>query len=158
MRNNSITRKEFFKKAAIFLASFFALGYRYKGIDKALADIIPNKPIPTRALGKTGVSVTSFGLGGEGILRTYGRMKEAIAVIHKALDLGVTYFDTAPAYSQSQDYYGEAIQGRRKNIFLASKTHDRTRNGSLRLLEDSLRRLRTDHLDLWQLHEFKNIK
>ena len=150
-----LTRREFFKKTGIFLASLFALHYKYEWLSKAFADFIPEGSIPTRLLGKTGVKVTSFGLGGEGILRTYGRAREAIAVIQKALDLGVTYFDTAPAYAQSQDYYGEALRGRRNGIFLASKTHDRARSGSLRLLEDSLKRLRTDHLDLWQLHDLR---
>lgn len=124
-------------------------------ISEAFADFIPKEPLSTRVLGKTGVNVTSFGLGGEGILRTSGKMKEAVAVIKKALDLGVTYFDTAPAYAKSQDYYGEALHERRDNIFLASKTHERTRSGSLKLLEDSLNRLRTDHLDLWQLHDLR---
>jgi predicted aldo/keto reductase-like oxidoreductase len=53
------------------------------------------------------------------------------------------------------DYYGAALGERRNDVFLASKTHDRTRDGSLRLLDDSLRRLRTDHLDLWQLHDLR---
>lgn len=150
-----LTRREFFKKTGLFLASFLTLHYKYKGISKAFAEFTSAETIPTRILGKTGVRVTSFGLGGEGILRTYGRMKEAVAVIHKALDLGVNYFDTAPAYAQSQDYYGEALQGRRKDIFLASKTHDRTRDGSLRLLDDSLKRLKTAHLDLWQFHDLR---
>ncbi len=111
--------------------------------------------LPVRSLGKTGCQVTLFGLGGEGVLRTTGRMKEAVPVIRKALELGVNYFDTAPAYQQSQDYLGEGLQGSREKIFLAAKTHDRSKNGSLRLLDDSLRRLRTDHLDLWQLHDLR---
>jgi aryl-alcohol dehydrogenase-like predicted oxidoreductase len=111
--------------------------------------------LPCRALGKTGERVTLFGLGGEGVLRTHGRTREAVGVIERALDLGVTYFDTAPAYAGSMDYYGAALGERRRQIFLASKTHDRTRDGSLRLLDDSLRRLRTDHLDLWQLHDLR---
>jgi predicted aldo/keto reductase-like oxidoreductase len=114
--------------------------------------------IPKRPLGRTGHEVTIFALGGEGVLRTDGRMREAVQVIHRALDLGVNYCDTAPAYASSMDYYGEAIGERRRNIFLASKTHDRTRDGSLRLLEDSLRRLRTDHLDLWQLHDLRTTE
>jgi aryl-alcohol dehydrogenase-like predicted oxidoreductase len=97
-------------------------------------------------------------LGGEGVLRTHGRSREAGLVIQKALDLGINYFDTAPAYSGSQDYYGEALGERRKNIFLASKTHDRTRDGSLRLLENSLKRIKTDHLDLWQLHDLESME
>ena len=112
-------------------------------------------PLPTRPLGLTGRDVTIFGLGGEGILRTHGRQKEAVKVIERALNLGVTYFDTPPAYASSMDYYGACLGERRRDIFLASKTHDRSRSGSLRLLDDSLRRLRTDHLDLWQLHDLR---
>jgi aryl-alcohol dehydrogenase-like predicted oxidoreductase len=115
----------------------------------------PFPPIPRRPLGRTGCDVTQFALGGEGVLRTHGRMSEAVAVIHRALDQGVNYCDTAPAYAGSLDYYGAALGERRRDVFLASKTHDRTRDGSLRLLDESLRRLRTDHLDLWQLHDLR---
>jgi predicted aldo/keto reductase-like oxidoreductase len=99
-----------------------------------------------------------FGLGGEGVLRTHGRAAEAIKVIHRALDQGVNYFDTAPAYASSRDYYGAALGERRQGIFLASKTHERSRDGSLWLLDDSLRRLRTDHIDLWQLHDLRTLE
>ncbi len=112
-------------------------------------------PIPRRLLGRTGQPVTIFGLGGEGVLRTHGRAAEAVAVIQRALHQGVNYFETAPAYASSIDYYGLALGDRRSDIFLASKTHDRTYDGSLRLLDDSLRRLRTDYLDLWQLHDLR---
>lgn len=114
--------------------------------------------IPRRTLGRTGEQVTIFGLGGEGILRTNGYMRDAVAVITRALDLGVNYCDTAPAYASSRDYYGAALGERRKQIFLASKTAERTRDGSLRILDDSLRRLRTDHLDLWQLHDLRTMQ
>jgi aryl-alcohol dehydrogenase-like predicted oxidoreductase len=114
-------------------------------------------PLPRRPLGQTGYAATLFGLGGEGVLRTHGRTAEAIRVIHRALDQGVNYCDTAPAYASSMDYYGAALGERRHEVFLASKTHERTRDGSLRLLEDSLRRLRTDHLDLWQLHDLRTM-
>ena len=111
-------------------------------------------PLPRRPLGQTGAAVTLFGLGGE-VLRTYDRAAEAVRVIQRALEHGVNYCDTAPAYAGSLDYYGAALGERRAEIFLASKTHDRTRDGSLRLLEHSLRRLRTTHLDLWQLHDLR---
>src|SRR6478752_7284786 len=98
-----------------------------------------------RPLGRTGARVLPVSLGGEGILRTTGRAKEAVPVILEALRLGVRYCDTAPAYQQSQDYYGvafrEAGPGARESVFLASKTHERTRDRALRLLDDSLRRL-----------------
>ena len=85
-----------------------------------------------RTLGRTGARLLPVSLGGEGILRTTGRAKEAVPVILEALRLGVRYCDTAPAYQQSQDYYGEAFRsagpGARDGVFLASKTHERTRD------------------------------
>ena len=98
--------------------------------------------IPKRDLGRTGEQVTILGLGGEGILRTHGYERDAAAVITRALDLGVTYFDTAPAYSSSRDYLGATLGERRKGIFLASKTAERSRDGSLRILDiEGLRRI-----------------
>ncbi len=111
--------------------------------------------IPKRPLGRTGQEVTIFGLGGEGVLRTQGRMREAVSVIHRALDRGVNYFDSAPAYAGCLDYLGEGLDGRRDQVFIASKTHDRSREGSLRLLDQILQRLQTDRLDLWQLHDLR---
>jgi aryl-alcohol dehydrogenase-like predicted oxidoreductase len=105
--------------------------------------------------------VLPVSLGGEGILRTSGRAKEAVPVILEALRLGVRYCDTAPAYQQSQDYYGAAFRAAgpqaRDGVFLASKTHERTRDAALRLLDDSLRRLATDRLDLWQMHDLRDM-
>lgn len=114
--------------------------------------------LPSRPLGRIGKEVSILGLGGEGILRTHGETARAVRVIHRALDLGITYCDTAPAYASSRDYYGAALGERRQQVFLASKTHDRSRDGSLRLLDDSLLRLRTDHLDLWQLHDLRTAE
>lgn len=115
-----------------------------------------------RALGRTGARVLPVSLGGEGILRTTGRAREAVPVIVEALRLGVRYCDTAPAYQQSQDYYGEAFRAlgpaARQAVFLASKTHERTRDRALRLLDDSLRRLGTDWLDLWQMHDLRQMR
>jgi aryl-alcohol dehydrogenase-like predicted oxidoreductase len=114
-----------------------------------------------RPLGRTRAGVLPVSLGGEGILRTTGRAREAVPVILEALRLGVRYCDTAPAYQQSQDYYGEAFRaagaGARDRVFLASKTHERSRDRALRLLDDSLRRLGTDRLDLWQMHDLRDM-
>ena len=113
----------------------------------------------TRTLGRTGASVEPVSLGGEGILRTRGRAREAVPMILEALRLGVRYCDTAPAYDDSQDYYGAAFReagaGARDRVFLASKTHERTRARALALLDESLRRLGTDRLDLWQMHDLR---
>lgn len=115
-----------------------------------------------RKLGKTGAQVERVSLGGEGILRTFGRAREAVPMILEALAMGVRYCDTAPAYDGSQDYYGAAFReagaGARDKVFLASKTHERTKDGALRLLDDSLRRLGTQRLDLWQLHDLRTLR
>src|SRR5262252_9326808 len=104
-------------------------------------------PSLERSLGRTDWRVLPVALGGEGILRTTGRAREAVPVILEALRLGVRYCDSAPAYQQSQDYYGQAFRaagpGAREAVFMASKTHARKRDGALRLLDDSLRRLGT---------------
>ena len=90
---------------------------------------ITGRAIPTRPLGKTGVAVTQIGLGGEGILRTWNRNKEAALVIERALELGITYFDCARAYAGSEEYYGMALGKRREKIFLTSKAFERTKKG-----------------------------
>lgn len=98
-------------------------------------------------------------LGGEGNLRTNDNHAAAVPVVEEALRLGVRYIDTAPAYRMSQDYIGTALKNLgpkfREQIFLASKTHIRDRDGALTLLDESLKRLGTDHLDLWQLHDLR---
>lgn len=111
-----------------------------------------------RTLGKTGVSVTSFGLGGEGLLRTWARLPEGVELIWRALELGVTYFDCAHAYAASEDYHGEVWgehPGLRENVFLCSKSGQRTKLGARRELEMTLRRMRVSYLDLWQIHDVR---
>ncbi|HAM50249.1 MAG TPA: aldo/keto reductase [Nitrospiraceae bacterium] len=111
--------------------------------------------IPKRSLGKAGVDVTILGLGGEGVLRTHGRDKEAYALINRAIDLGITYCESARAYLGSEEYYGKTLKERRREIFLASKSHARDKHGALRHLHETLRNLKTDHLDLWQVHDVR---
>lgn len=111
--------------------------------------------IPKRELGKTGIEVTILGLGGEGILRTFGYEQEAYKLINKAIDLGINYFESARAYSGSESYYGLALKERRKNIFLTSKSHARDKKGALDHLQETLENMKTDHLDLWQVHDVR---
>ena len=111
--------------------------------------------IAKRVLGRTGQEVTILGLGGEGVLRTVGRGKDAYALINRALDLGITYCESARAYSGSESYYGKALRERRREIFLTSKSHDRTKQGALAHLHETLTNMRTDHLDLWQVHDVR---
>jgi len=114
--------------------------------------------MPTRKLGKTGVEVGLLSLGGQGSLERQGKEKNCVEIIERAYELGVNYFDTSPIYGPSEDYYGKALTGFRNKIFLASKTDDRTKDGSLRLIEKSLKRLKTDYLDLWQIHHLDKME
>ena len=111
--------------------------------------------LPKRKLGKTGVDVTILGLGGEGVLRTYGHEREAEDLIHRAIDLGINYFESARAYSGSESYYGRSLRERREEIFLTSKSHARSKKGALLHLQETLRNMKTDHLDLWQVHDVR---
>ncbi|MDP3183013.1 MAG: aldo/keto reductase [Desulfobaccales bacterium] len=111
--------------------------------------------LPQRPLGRTGVSVTLLGLGGEGILRTYGQEHQAQAVIHAALDAGINYFESARAYSGSEAYLGRGLKGHRDKIFLTSKSHGRTRAEAEAHLHTTLTNLGTDYLDLWQVHDVR---
>jgi aryl-alcohol dehydrogenase-like predicted oxidoreductase len=111
--------------------------------------------IKKRRLGKTGIDVTIIGLGGEGILRTYGYEKETYQLINRAIDIGINYFESARAYSGSESYYGQALRERRKEIFLTSKSHARDKKGALKHLHETLRNMKTDYLDLWQIHDVR---
>lgn len=112
--------------------------------------------IPRRAFGRTGVWVSCLGLGGAHL----GMVRDdavALRLVHEAMDGGVDFFDNAWEYAQgrAEELMGRALQGRRDRVFLMTKvcSHGRGRDFALAQLEESLRRLRTDHLDLWQLHE-----
>ena len=100
-------------------------------------------------------TLPSWGLGGEGVLRTYGYEREAYELINRAIDLGITYFESARAYSGSESYYGRSLRERRKEIFLTSKSHARNKQGALLHLQETLRNMKTDHLDLWQVHDVR---
>lgn len=112
----------------------------------------------TTLLGKTGTKVSVVGLGGEGVLRTYKRYKEAQGVIHEALQQGITYYDCARVYSDSELYYGTVWKDNpelRGSIFQTSKSASRDRDGALNDLSASLQRLGTNYLDLWQIHDVR---
>lgn len=111
--------------------------------------------IPFRKLGRTGVQITCIGLGGEGILRTFNNDREARALISRAIDLGINYFESARAYAGSESYYGKSLKERRKDIFLTSKSHARDKMGALAHLQETLKNMKTDHLDLWQIHDMR---
>jgi uncharacterized protein len=117
-----------------------------------------HKAMPTRNLGKTGFQVGIFSLGGQATIEIPGKERESELIVNRALDLGVNYIDTAAGYGDgtSERHIGQVLKSRRREVFLASKTHRRTYDESMRLLERSLKNLQTDHLDLWQLHNVQS--
>jgi hypothetical protein len=165
MKNRKpITRRTFIHNAvtgaaAVGMASTLGPG-------RLLAKPADEKPpaapagMPTRSLGQTGQKVCLFSLGGQGLLEIPGHNDEAAAIINRAIDLGVTYLDSAWWYGHgsSETYYGEALKTRRKDIYLATKSGERTYDGAMHQLDESLKRLQTDHLDCWQMHNVRTQK
>ena len=151
MEHHELDRRGFLKSAALATASV-ALG------PWAQAAELSGK-MPMRVLGRTGLKVSSIGVGGYhvGMPKEEG---EAIAIVHRAIDLGVTFFDNADCYQKgmAEERMGKALEGRRKKVILMTKVDQRDAAGSLKTLETSLRRLRTDYLDIWQFHGIGSLE
>ncbi len=126
----------------------------------SLAESMQSQPsptgVPTRALGKTGVQVSILGLGGHHQARPKEE-SESVRIVHAAIDNGITFMDNAWDYhdGRAEEVMGNALamNGYRKKAFLMTKVCDRDYAGAMKHLEESLRRLRTDVIDLWQFHE-----
>jgi predicted aldo/keto reductase-like oxidoreductase len=123
----------------------------------ALLDDNPGKgDVPMRPLGRTGVKVSALGIGGHH-LGDFKTVAEAIRLVHEAVDAGITFCDNCWEYwnGRAEDWLGRALKGRRDRVFLMTKvcTHGRGAGLAMQMLDESLRRLQTDHLDLWQFHE-----
>ena len=114
--------------------------------------------IPRRVLGKTGVEISTLIIGGVGGMKQPPTEQlDPAELANTSLDAGIDYFDTAPSYGagQSETNYGRVLATRRKEVFLATKTGNRSYDGVMKEVETSLKRLRTDRLDLLQLHGVK---
>jgi uncharacterized protein len=161
-------RRDFLKAGGAVTAALLAPAALKADAPKTLPGL-PSNPrtpgaMPTRNLGKTGYKVGIFSLGGQASLEKPDHFDVAVPIIERALDLGVNYIDTSSIYGGdlrwSEQYVGKVMAHRRNEAFLATKTKERTRDGSMRMIEKSLQLLETDHVDLWQLHDVgisKNI-
>jgi hypothetical protein len=107
-------------------------------------------------LGRTGMMVSRLGFGGIPIQRD--TEEEAIAVVKRCLDLGITYIDTANGYTVSEERIGKAVAGRRDKVIIATKSGGRSREDVEKHLKLSLERLQTDYIDLYQFHGVNNTK
>ncbi len=163
---NRNSRREFLKK----MAAAAALATVTSPLDllSSCKTAEQTAKMPHRILGKTGYKVGIYSLGGQASIETPGKEDLAVEIVNRAIDLGINYIDTAAAYGRSTETIprqdamgtserniGQVLKTRRNEVFLASKTHDRTYDGSMRLLEKSLSNLQTDHLDLWQIHNLR---
>ncbi|MEW5849319.1 MAG: aldo/keto reductase [Myxococcota bacterium] len=141
------TRRTFIKIAAATAAL---------GSTRLSAAPLVNGEVPRRPLGRTGVEVSILALGGAhlGVVQDEG---DAIRIVQEAVDGGITFMDNAWEYAngRAEEIMGRGLKGRREKVFLMTKvcTHGRNADVAMQQLEDSLRRLGTDHLDLWQVHE-----
>jgi aryl-alcohol dehydrogenase-like predicted oxidoreductase len=154
-------RREFLKvsgaaTAALLTPSAFAVTPN-KSLPALPSNPVTMKAMPTRNLGRTGYKVGIFSLGGQAALEKPNNFDTAVPVIERALDLGVNYIDTSSIYGGperwSEQYVGKVMARRRNEAFLATKTKERTRDGSMRMIEKSLQLLQTNYVDLWQLHD-----
>ena len=155
MKQPDPARRAFLKGSGITAASLLA-----SGAAPAIAHAEPGATagsMPTRNLGKTGHQVAIFSLGGQAALERANNDAVAVPIVERALDLGVNYIDTSSIYGgperPSERYIGQVLKRRRNQTFIATKSKERTRDGSLRMLERSLQLLQTDHIDVWQLHD-----
>lgn len=151
-------RRQFLKQASA-LGVGIAMS-EFAGAPQSIAAPLTSNPrteeIPRRALGRTGVKVSALSLGGAHLGKVPS-LEIAARILHEAMDAGVTFLDNAWEYNdhRSEEWMGKALKGRRDQAFLMTKvcTHGRDRQVAIQQLEDSLRRLKTDYLDLWQIHE-----
>lgn len=113
-------------------------------------------PLAKRSLGRTGERLSIIGLGG--LVLADETQEAADALVREAIDHGINYFDVAPSYGNAQDRMGPALRPFRKDVFLACKTLERSKDGAARELEESLRKLETGHFDLYQLHALSKLE
>jgi aryl-alcohol dehydrogenase-like predicted oxidoreductase len=158
--DDKFTRREFVRGAAAFTASAIVAGDSMMAAKKnAAAQAVTttsDQQVPKRPLGRTGAQVSALGVGGYHLGSTKDQ-EEANELVAKALDAGVNFFDNAWDYHHglSEERLGTALHGKRAQAFVMTKvcTHGRGKDIAMQMLEQSLRRLQTDHLDLWQIHE-----
>ncbi len=155
MNRDELNRRSFLKTAAATTLSAALSGVADDGA-KAAED---NGAIPMRTLGRTGLRVSMIGLGGYHA-GSPDKEDDSISIIHRALDLGINFFDNADCYQEgrAEERMGKALEGRRQKIILMTKVDQRDAKGSRETLETSLRRLRTDYLDIWQFHAAMKIE
>ena len=158
-------RRAFMKAGGAATAALLAQGALPRPA-QAMPELPSNRmtagAMPMRNLGRTGFRVGIFSLGGQAALERGNNDAVAVPLVERALDLGVNYLDTSSIYGGperwSERYIGQVMKRRRPRRSSPAKTKERTRDGSLRILETSLKLLNTDHIDLWQIHDLGTME
>jgi predicted aldo/keto reductase-like oxidoreductase len=148
-------RRNFLKKGTTAAAGLAASNQNLEPLAKAEETTANQEPIPRRKLGETGEELSIVGFAG--IVVMNNSQSFANNIVAEAVDRGVNYFDVAPTYGDAQARLGPALEPHRKNVFLACKEEDWSKDGCAKLLEESLRLLRTDHVDLYQFHALSKM-
>lgn len=152
-RHDSFSRRDFVKGGSVLLGGLAA---------SAAAGAVEEPPasvkVPDVALGRTGARVSRLGIGCAYFQRKQVTPDDVRATLHRALELGVNYLDTAPVYGDAEEKMGPAIAEIRDKVFLVTKTEEPTYEGTWKLLRQSLKRMRTDRIDLVHLHNFGDEK
>jgi hypothetical protein len=164
MKNKSMDRRDFIKTCVAATAAAWPSRKLFSGEPAgpagAAATVFDAKGLPTRVLGKSGVVVPIMGFGGGSRFCRIIEPAKSAELLSSALDQGLYYWDTAHNYTtdgvNGEERFGLVAKNRRKEIFLATKVEERTADGAMRQLEDSLKRLQTDYLDLLQIHGVKS--
>ena len=152
--DNDLSRRHFLKLGAAGVT-----GVSLAAWESQAADFHPPQgKMSTRVLGKTGVTVSILGLGGQSAVTDFPNDELAAKFINNCIDAGINYLDTAPLYGQANDprnserRYGKALAHRRGDVYLATKTPKRRADEAMRDIETSLKLLQTDHIDCLQIH------
>jgi len=155
-QNHDSSRRRFLKGAAVLGASTVAdrIAMAQAKQNAGVAASGNTELVPHRTLGRTGIQVSAMALGGYHLGSTKDQ-KEANEIVAAAMDAGINFFDNAWDYhdGHSEEVVGIALKGKRQNAVVMTKvcTHGRGKDVAMQQLEESLRRLQTDHLDLWQI-------
>ena len=159
MEDQSIDRRHFIGTCLVTAAGVSSLGCESE--TPASQQGYDAKGLPTRILGKTGVAVPIIGFGAGSRFCNVSDPEQSVTLLEMALDHGFYYWDTGHDYIYndvvSEERLGLVLSHRRDDVFLATKIGDRTREGALRHVEESLQRLQTDHLDLLQIHNVTSL-
>ena len=145
--SNRLNRRELLGGAAALApATLLATGARCEAAET------PKESLPQRTLGRTGYKTTLLGIGMAPIGMGGHSLAEAERLVNEALDLGINYVDVAPNYANAEEKLGPVMAKRRNEVFLVTKVEEQKKEGILRQIQNSLRLMRTDHVDAVHLH------